>query len=84
MLIAGRFKFVLMRGARLRHRSAKLNSLRLETKLTEDSPLPEEEPRARGDLAAELQASLGPEKIETGGVVRGVGKGRSAAEGLEA
>jgi hypothetical protein len=36
MLIAGRFKFVLMRGTRFRHRSAKLNSLRLETKLTED------------------------------------------------
>lgn len=38
MLIAGRFKFVLMRGARFRHRSAKLRSLRLETKLTEDDP----------------------------------------------
>ncbi|MGY3356290.1 hypothetical protein ACVWZK_002953 [Bradyrhizobium sp. GM0.4] len=36
MLIAERFKFVLMRGTRFRHRSAKLNSLRLETKLTED------------------------------------------------
>ncbi|MCS3498299.1 hypothetical protein M2189_002743 [Bradyrhizobium japonicum] len=36
MLIAGRLKFVLMRGPRFRHRSAKLNSLRLETKLTED------------------------------------------------
>ncbi|UPK31520.1 hypothetical protein IVB26_41495 (plasmid) [Bradyrhizobium sp. 195] len=36
MLIAGRFKFVLMRGSRFRHRSARLNSLRLETKLTED------------------------------------------------
>lgn len=36
MLIAGRFKYVLMRGSKFRHRSAKLNSLRLETKLTED------------------------------------------------
>lgn len=36
MLIAGRFKFVLMRGTRFRHRTAKLNSLRLETRLTED------------------------------------------------
>lgn len=36
MLIAARFKFVLMRGTRFRHRSAKLRSLRLETKLTED------------------------------------------------
>ncbi|QAU48864.1 hypothetical protein [Bradyrhizobium guangzhouense] len=41
MLIAGRFRFVLMRGTRFRHRSAKLNSLRLETRLTEDDPLPE-------------------------------------------
>ncbi|TYL84715.1 hypothetical protein [Bradyrhizobium cytisi] len=36
MLIAGRFKFVLMRGTRFRHRTAKLNSLRIETRLTED------------------------------------------------
>lgn len=42
MLIAGRFKFVLMRGTRFRHRSAKLRSLRLETKLTEDDPALEE------------------------------------------
>ncbi|MGY3396471.1 hypothetical protein ACVWW6_009062 [Bradyrhizobium sp. USDA 3311] len=43
MLIAGQFKFVLMRGTRFRHRSAKVNSLRLETKLTEDDvPLEEE------------------------------------------
>ncbi|WP_051380639.1 hypothetical protein [Bradyrhizobium sp. WSM1743] len=42
MLIAGKFKYVLMRGARFRHRSAKLNSLRLETKLTEDDPLLDE------------------------------------------
>lgn len=41
MLIAGKFRFVLMRGTRLRHRSAKLNSLRLETKLTEDDVPPE-------------------------------------------
>lgn len=40
MLIAGRFKFVLMRGTRFRHRNAQLNSLRLETKLTKDDPLP--------------------------------------------
>ncbi|MHC2576541.1 hypothetical protein ACVI1J_001749 [Bradyrhizobium diazoefficiens] len=58
MLIAGRFKFVLMRGTRFRHRSAKLNSLRLETKLTEDDPLPEE--GVVGDPAAGLQASPGP------------------------
>ena len=81
MLIAGRFKFVLMRGTRFRHRSAKLNSLRLETKLTEDDPLPEE--GVGGDPAAGLQASLGPEKIDAGGVVRGVGKGRSAPAGRE-
>lgn len=36
VLIAERFKFVLMRGTRFRHRSAKLNSLRLEMRLTED------------------------------------------------
>jgi hypothetical protein len=36
MLIAGRFKFVLMRGTRFRRRTARLNSLRLETRLTED------------------------------------------------
>ncbi|UPK19161.1 hypothetical protein [Bradyrhizobium sp. 131] len=36
MLIAGRFKFVLMRGTSVRHRSAKLNSLRPETKPTEE------------------------------------------------
>ncbi|OPZ00222.1 hypothetical protein A5906_18520 [Bradyrhizobium sacchari] len=34
MLIAGRFKLVLMRSTRFRHRSAKLNSLRIETRLT--------------------------------------------------
>ncbi|WP_271557606.1 hypothetical protein [Bradyrhizobium sp. CCBAU 45394] len=81
MLIAGRFKFVLMRGTRFRPRSAKLNSLRLETKLTEDDPLPEE--GVGGDPAAGLQASPGPEKIDAGVVVRGVGKGRSAAAGWE-
>ncbi|WP_247385530.1 MULTISPECIES: hypothetical protein [unclassified Bradyrhizobium] len=32
MLIAGRFRFVLMRGTSFRHRSARLN----RTKLTED------------------------------------------------
>lgn len=32
MLIAGCFKFALMRGTRFRHRSAKLNSFQLETK----------------------------------------------------
>ena len=36
MLIAGQFKFILMRGTRFRYRSAKLSSLRLERKLTED------------------------------------------------
>ncbi|WP_354254423.1 hypothetical protein [Bradyrhizobium sp. F1.13.3] len=36
MLIAGRFKFILMRGTRFRHRTSKLKSLRIETKLTED------------------------------------------------
>lgn len=81
MLIAGRFKFVLMRGTRFRHRSAKLNSLRLETKLTEDDPLPEEGLGA--GPAPTLQASPGPEKIDAGGVVRGAGKGRSAAAGRE-
>ncbi|MDX3968284.1 MAG: hypothetical protein QHD01_17020 [Bradyrhizobium sp.] len=43
MLIADRFRFVLMRGSRFRHRSAKVNSLRLETKLTEDDVAIEEE-----------------------------------------
>ncbi|GGI27858.1 hypothetical protein [Bradyrhizobium guangdongense] len=81
MLIAGRFRFVLMRGTQFRHRSAKLNSLRLETKLTEDDPLPEE--GVVSDPAAGFQASPGPEKIDAGGVVRGVGKGRSAAAGRE-
>ncbi|MDH2356786.1 hypothetical protein QCM80_40160 [Bradyrhizobium sp. SSUT112] len=43
MLIAARFKIILMRGIRFRHRSAKLRSLRLETKLTEDDvPMAEE------------------------------------------
>lgn len=42
MLIADRFKFVLMRGTRFRHRTAKLNSLRLETRLTEDDVALEE------------------------------------------
>jgi hypothetical protein len=36
MLIAGRFKFVLMRGSKFRYRSARLVSLRLEMKQTED------------------------------------------------
>jgi hypothetical protein len=44
MLIAGRFKYVLMRGSRFRHRSAKLNSL-LETRLTEDYSTPCERPK---------------------------------------
>lgn len=35
MLIADRFKFVLMRGTRFRHLAAKLNSLRPEAKLTD-------------------------------------------------
>ncbi|RXH10627.1 hypothetical protein [Bradyrhizobium guangzhouense] len=43
MLIANRFRFVLMRGTRFPHRSAKVNSLRLETKLTEDDMALEEE-----------------------------------------
>jgi hypothetical protein len=36
MLIANRFKFILMRGSKFRYRSAKLHSLRLEMKLTDD------------------------------------------------
>jgi len=36
MLIGDRLKFILMRGTKFRHRSAKLNSLRLETMLKED------------------------------------------------
>jgi hypothetical protein len=36
MLIAGQFKFVLMRGSKFRYRSARLSSFRLEMKLTED------------------------------------------------
>jgi hypothetical protein len=36
MLIAGRFKFVVMRRAKFRYRSAKLHSFRIEMKLTED------------------------------------------------
>ncbi|MGY3510622.1 hypothetical protein [Bradyrhizobium lupini] len=46
MLIAGKLNFVLMRGSRFRHRSAKVNSLRLETKLTEDDVALEEESAA--------------------------------------
>lgn len=41
MLIAGLFKFMLLRGTKFRYRSARLRSLRLEMKLTEDD-LPEE------------------------------------------
>ncbi|WP_340672381.1 hypothetical protein [Bradyrhizobium ottawaense] len=36
MLIAGRFKFVVMRGAKFRYRSARLVSYSLQTRLTED------------------------------------------------
>jgi hypothetical protein len=36
MLIADRFKFMLLRGSKFRYRSARLHSLRLEMKLTED------------------------------------------------
>jgi hypothetical protein len=36
MLIGGRLKFIVMGGALFRHRSARLHSLRLETKLNED------------------------------------------------
>ncbi|MDT4740327.1 hypothetical protein [Bradyrhizobium sp. WYCCWR 12699] len=46
MLIAGKFNFVLMRGSRFRHRSAKVNSLRLEAKLTEDDVALEKESAA--------------------------------------
>ena len=91
MLIAGRFKFVLMRGSRFRHRSASLNSLQLETKLTEDDVPMAEEARRRADGApgrCDLrhlgrQASPGPEKMEAGGVVRVVGSGRSVAPDRE-
>ncbi len=41
MLTAGRLKFVVMRGARFRYRSARLHSFRLDTKLGDDD-LPEE------------------------------------------
>lgn len=40
MLIAGQFKFVLLRGSKFRYRSARLHSLRLEMKLTEDDMPP--------------------------------------------
>lgn len=36
MLIAGRFKYMLLRGSKFRYRSARLHSLRLEMNLTED------------------------------------------------
>jgi hypothetical protein len=36
MLIAGQFRFMLLRGSKFRYRSARLISLRLEMKLTED------------------------------------------------
>jgi hypothetical protein len=45
MLIAGRFKFVVMRGAKFRYRSARLISFRLDTKLGEDDLLPEDAAR---------------------------------------
>jgi hypothetical protein len=36
MLIAGRLKFIVMGGAPFRHQSARLHSLRLETRLSDD------------------------------------------------
>jgi hypothetical protein len=36
MLIAGQFRFMLLRGSKFRYRNARLISLRLEMKLTED------------------------------------------------
>jgi hypothetical protein len=36
MLIAGQFRFMLLRGSKFRYRSARLHSLRLEMKLSED------------------------------------------------
>jgi len=41
MLIAGRLKFVVMRGAKFRYRSARLVSYSLQTKLTEDDLMAE-------------------------------------------
>jgi hypothetical protein len=35
MLIAGHFRFMLLRGSKFRYRSARLISLRLEMKLTD-------------------------------------------------
>jgi hypothetical protein len=40
MLIASRFKFIVLRGTRFRYRSARLISYRLDTKLEEDDLLP--------------------------------------------
>lgn len=34
--VAGRLKFIVIRGAPFRHRNARLHSLRLETRLSED------------------------------------------------
>lgn len=62
MLIAGRFKFVLMRGTRFRHRTAKLNSLRLETRLTEDDVPGVPEPRSSG-----TEPGTGPRLDDTQG-----------------
>jgi hypothetical protein len=46
MLIARQFKFVLMRGSKFRYRSARLHSLRLEMKLTEDDMPPTDDEAA--------------------------------------
>jgi hypothetical protein len=40
MLIAKEFRFILMRGSKFRYRSARLHSLRLEMRLTEDDMPP--------------------------------------------
>jgi hypothetical protein len=42
MLIAEKFKFLLMTGTKFRYRSARLHCCRLEMKLGEDDMLPEE------------------------------------------
>jgi hypothetical protein len=42
MLIAERFKFVLLRGSKFRYRTSRLTGLRLEMKLDEDD-LPAED-----------------------------------------
>jgi hypothetical protein len=61
MLIAGRLKFVVLRGSKFRYRSARLVSFRLDTKLTEDDdPAPDQERRKSASVSRSTAASPWP------------------------